>query len=384
MLGNAGNRARFASAFWWDKDSSLATYLGAAAGMEQLVEIEQPGTGKTEWRAARIVREELPPASHAEALERWRQAREVFRAALEECRQWLRGQQALAREEAWLDADLERRRDAVLVAAFALHRAYLDAAAGKLRSNLGALISVLAGKKPPSDETRALLPDLWASLFLVVPLVSITFASVERMFGIANAVAYGGLMVSAKKPAPSPIGEALGPSAWFDVRGEADEKWCRQEGEVVQGLLHRLVVAGVAPDLYLVTPFVVVAERLRELLRQDPLLVAWLGDARGWSREHVGTIHTVQGREAEAVILVLGAPAPWQRGARDWAGRRPNLMNVAVTRAKERLYVVGNRPLWRQAGLFGELDRRLPAQGADGPEPSVSSAAAISARPVWR
>jgi superfamily I DNA and/or RNA helicase len=67
-----------------------------------------------------------------------------------------------------------------------------------------------------------------------------------------------------------------------------------------------------------------------------------------------------QGREEEAVIFVLGAPDPRQQGARDWAGRHPNLLNVAVTRAKERLYVFGNRKLWRSAGCFRVLDQRLP------------------------
>lgn len=43
-----------------------------------------------------------------------------------------------------------------------------------------------------------------------------------------------------------------------------------------------------------------------------------------------------------------------------WAGGRPNLLNVAVSRAKEAIYVVGNRRLWRNAGLFHELDARLP------------------------
>jgi superfamily I DNA and/or RNA helicase len=74
----------------------------------------------------------------------------------------------------------------------------------------------------------------------------------------------------------------------------------------------------------------------------------------------VFTVHTVQGREAEAVIFVLGAPAPAQTRARGWAGGKPNLPNVAVTRAKEVLYVIGNRALWRDAGLVRELDGRLP------------------------
>jgi len=73
----------------------------------------------------------------------------------------------------------------------------------------------------------------------------------------------------------------------------------------------------------------------------------------------IGTIHTVQGREAEAVIFVLGAPSPQQIGARNWAGGRPNLLNVAITRAKEVVYVIGNKTLWKEAGYFKELADRL-------------------------
>jgi superfamily I DNA and/or RNA helicase len=85
----------------------------------------------------------------------------------------------------------------------------------------------------------------------------------------------------------------------------------------------------------------------------------WVADQNGWLRERIGTVHVVQGREAEAVILVLGAPDPNQAGARAWAGSRPNLLNVAVTRAKEVLYVIGNRELWRRAGVFKELEAQL-------------------------
>ena len=91
-------------------------------------------------------------------------------------------------------------------------------------------------------------------------------------------------------------------------------------------------------------------------------LTDWTDHPWRWTSERVGTVHVAQGREAEAVIFVLGAPAPQQIGARGWAGGRPNLLNVAVTRAKEVLYVIGNRQLWSGAGLFRELDARMPKQ----------------------
>ena len=82
---------------------------------------------------------------------------------------------------------------------------------------------------------------------------------------------------------------------------------------------------------------------------------AHVPDLDRWTRERIGTIHTVQGREAEAVIFVLGTPNGDQTGARGWAGKEPNLLNVAVTRAKEAVYVIGNRSLWRSAGMFNDL-----------------------------
>jgi hypothetical protein len=374
----------------------------------------------------------------------------------------------------WLNDEQQRVRDNVFVAAINLHRAFIDAAAKPLKNNLGVLMNTFGGRALPTAEKRALMQDLWSSLFLVVPLVSTTFASVERMlgrlpyegigwlfvdeagqalpqaaigalmrtrravvvgdpvqiepivalpdtlthaicrhfgvdpdlynapnasvqtladaatsyfaefqgkhgsrtvgvpllihrrcaepmFGISNAVAYERLMVSAKKSAHSRIGDILGPSTWFDVRGGAEEKWCPQEGEVVLSLLKRLAEAEIVPDLYIVTPFVVVADNLRRLVRVV-LPSSWTDDPWKWTSERIGTVHTVQGREAEAVIFVLGAPAPHQAGARGWAGGFPNLLNVAVTRAKERLYIVGNRSLWRDAGLFRELDARITSQ----------------------
>jgi len=378
----------------------------------------------------------------------------------------------------WLADEQQRLRDSVFVAAMALHRAFLDAAARPLRHNLGALMNLFSGQPMPDAEKQALIPDLWSSLFLAVPLVSTTFASVERMlrdlppeslgwlfvdeagqavpqaavgaifrtrravvvgdpvqvepvvtlpdrlthavcrhfgadpdrfnapsasvqtladaaspflaeiesrsgsrsigvpllvhrrcsepmFGISNAVAYEYLMVNAKREGNSPIGDLLGPSRWIDVKGTAEEKWSPEEGRQVLKLLRKLAYPDLThrkpapPDLYIVTPFVVVAERLRQEVAKSALLV-WTDDPKSWTRERIGTVHTVQGREAEAVIFILGAPAAEQRGARAWAGGRPNLLNVAVTRAKERLYVVGNRTLWRAAGLFSELDARLP------------------------
>ncbi|MBY5869598.1 DEAD/DEAH box helicase [Rhizobium leguminosarum] len=369
----------------------------------------------------------------------------------------------------WLDATTARLRNDVFEAAMALHKAFVDAAAKPIRHNLNVLLDGFGTRSLGSPEKDALIPDMWSTLFLLVPVVSTTFASVSRMFakigpesfgwllvdeagqalpqaaigalirtqramvvgdpiqiepvvvlpdqlteamchqfgidplvynapgasaqtladsateyygtfetkfgtrevgvpllvhrrcaepmfGISNSIAYENLMVQAKVEKPSAIRDVLGPSRWIDVEGRGQEKWCPQEGTALLALLRQLRDNGCVPDFYVVTPFVVVQDRMREALRTSGVLDGWVENPYQWVRDRVGTVHTVQGREAEAVFFILGAPDVQQRGARGWAGGRPNLLNVAATRAKEALYVVGNRGLWKTAGVFQSLD----------------------------
>ena len=75
-------------------------------------------------------------------------------------------------------------------------------------------------------------------------------------------------------------------------------------------------------------------------------------------------MHTFQGKEAEAVILMLGAGRGAKAGSRTWAGATPNLLNVAATRAKRALYVVGNRTEWQSAGVFAVAAEALEPRSA--------------------
>jgi superfamily I DNA and/or RNA helicase len=181
----------------------------------------------------------------------------------------------------------------------------------------------------------------------------------EPMFSVSNAVAYENLMVQAKHPRSSSLIKALGPSRWIDVKGTGTTKWCREEGEEAMRLLQQAKDAGCPADIYLVTPFVDVQNNMRSLVEQSHILDGWVEDPDSWVYERIGTVHTVQGREAEGVVFILGAPNSDQNGARVWAGKSPNLLNVAVTRAKEVLYVIGNRDHWQRAGVFNTLSQKL-------------------------
>jgi energy-coupling factor transporter ATP-binding protein EcfA2 len=503
VMGNSKNRYHFKKKFWWDKDWGFHTYLRQAAGYSQF--IEEPGGRR---RRPQVILAEKPPLGRDQALERWERARENFsrilaeaedkisflqklhtlqatltkkktepdRARLQAEYQHLAAQyRGLALDDSffqkppaerqmavpWLDQENAELRREVFKAALGFIRAFVVAAAVPIRHNLNAWFS---GGVFLSD----LDADLWATLFLVVPVVSTTFASVgsmfrwlppnslgwllideagqalpqaavgivmrtkravivgdplqippitalpenlteavcrdfqiepllfnppgasvqtladraskyyaafetidgirevglpllvhrrcaEPMFSIANAVAYENMMVQAKKPGASPVRDILGPSRWIGVEGTGFDKWCEEEGGTALGLMSALKAEGGRPEVYLVTPFVVVQNQLRLRLLESGLLEGWVDDPWRWVYEHVGTVHTVQGREAEAVFFILGAPRPEQIGARLWAGAAPNLLNVAVTRAKEALYVIGNDKLWREAGLFKTL-----------------------------
>ena len=358
--------------------------------------------------------------------------------------------------------ETQRLRDDVFVAAFRVHKAFIDASSKQLRQNLGAFFSVLSGKGLPEDK-RALLPHLWSSAFLLTPVMSTTFASVSRMlkqmpkesigwllideagqappqaaigaiyrskrvicvgdplqiepvvtlpsplleaiskhfgvdpfhwiapdgsvqtlsdnanvygttiprelseirigspllvhrrcedpmFAISNRLAYNGLMVQATVPRESDITSLFGKqSEWFDIKGNAQEKWCPEEGEVVaEMLLKRIAETNGDPEIYVISPFKMVAERMSQRMRMEEytLIQHGIENPNDWIYNNIGTIHTFQGKETKAVILLLGAPDPAQTGARNWATSNVNLLNVAVSRAKQNFYVVGNKSLW--------------------------------------
>jgi superfamily I DNA and/or RNA helicase len=75
-----------------------------------------------------------------------------------------------------------------------------------------------------------------------------------------------------------------------------------------------------------------------------------------------GTIHTAQGKEADVVIVVLGGN-PKSTGAKAWAASKPNLLNVAVSRGKKRLYVIGDVGLWRRHNHFSAMAGLMSIEG---------------------
>lgn len=414
----------------------------------------------------------LATVSNAEAISGHRFADAAF---------FERNRSDVHRDTPWLDNETNALRADLFGTAMQLHRAFVDVAAKPVRNNLDLLFRTFFGKSAWHPKVRPLLPDLWATLHCVIPVVSTTFASVERMLGplasesigwmlldesgqaspqhaagaimrgkrvvvvgdplqlepvttlpselgvgiakqfkidangfiapeasvqtlsdaaseygttleredgvirlgvplivhrrcadpmfsLANRVAYAGLMVNGRGASKSHIRAILGLSCWIDVRPDrCDDKWSESEWFALKGMIERLAAGNLASaDFYVISPFRIVAQKLRERFLRLPELRKWTAHPEKWVAERIGTIHTVQGREADTVFIILGAAEAAREGARRWAGSKPNLLNVAVTRAKENLYVVGNRYAWASAGVFAELDATLPSCAGGG------------------
>lgn len=166
------------------------------------------------------------------------------------------------------------------------------------------------------------------------------------MFEMANRIAYAGAMVyGTGTPAPAKATKASLPSGWLHAPGPSSGNWVRQEGIMLKRLLERLEADGVPKDaITVITPFQDVRSKLSTFL---PAQIVY------------GTIHTMQGKEAQIIVLLLGGSADSQ-GARDWAVETPNLLNVAVTRARERLYVIGDYDDWSKRRQFKQIMTLLP------------------------
>ncbi|CAB3769709.1 MULTISPECIES: DEAD/DEAH box helicase [Burkholderia] len=364
--------------------------------------------------------------------------------------------------EPWIIEGWRQARANLFIQALKLHRTFLALEAKRLRTNLKFINSVLTGGRY-LGMSRAAIRSTWASLFLVVPVLSSTFASFARSFGsldtgeigwllvdeagqatpqaavgalwrarravlvgdplqlkpivkvldavlehmrtryrvdahwlpnrqsaqtladqatrwgrmmgppdaktwvglplvvhrrcdrpmytLANRIAYDGAMVyGTLAPSPAKETRASLPTGWIHVRGPASGNWVPAEGKMLRQLIARLKADTVdLADISVITPFKDVKQGLSAMLPSHMVY---------------GTIHTMQGKESPVVIVVLGGntTSPF---AREWAISEPNLLNVAATRAKRRLYVIGDHDDWKSRRLFCDCLDLLPPVSLD-------------------
>ncbi|WP_171005569.1 ATP-binding protein [Bacillus sp. E(2018)] len=176
------------------------------------------------------------------------------------------------------------------------------------------------------------------------------------MFSICNKISYENQMVLPKESDKKYKG--IGPNQWFDVKGKAVTKhFVKEQGDLAIELLKKafeeLNVDQKFPSVFIISPFVSVKDGIKNLLKNKLYVFTQntsitQKEYEEWVSESIGTVHTFQGKEADIVIIVLGVDSD-DRGAARWATDKANIINVAVSRAKKNLYVIGDKQVW--AGL---------------------------------
>lgn len=165
------------------------------------------------------------------------------------------------------------------------------------------------------------------------------------MFDIANSIAYDNQMEKGVEDKYDI--EYIGESCWFDVKGVdvKDGQVVKEEIELLKAKIKELrkSYSGI---IYVISPFKSVASRFEKEMKNFD------------GKIECGTIHKFQGKEADVVFLVLGSD-PNNEGSRTWASLKPNMLNVALTRAKKRCYVIGNKELWGEKKYFKEMKEKM-------------------------
>lgn len=98
--------------------------------------------------------------------------------------------------------------------------------------------------------------------------------------------------------------------------------------------------------LYVISPFTTVVKGIKAAVKavlNTEEYSGLKGKFKGWETANCGTVHKFQGKEAEEVIFLLGCQ-PSSTGAIGWVNS--NILNVAVTRAKKRVYFIGDYEVW--------------------------------------
>lgn len=180
---------------------------------------------------------------------------------------------------------------------------------------------------------------------------------------------------------------ASGPAArWVDVRGRVVRPprggaMNVPEAEALLREVRRVVLEqGYAGTIGVVTPFRAQANRLRALAQQDSDLAPRLGAAQFV----VDTVHGFQGDERDVIFFSPVVSMGIGESTLRFLKSHGNLFNVAVTRARSELIVVGDRQAALDSGVgylaaFAEYALELDAgPGAGGDFPMVGRPELVS------
>ena len=202
---------------------------------------------------------------------------------------------------------------------------------------------------------------------------------ISPMFELSNALTYNHMMKQ-QTALPGPEKETRfcrKSSGWINVSGSENSRAGKDHFMETQGrkawelIRESFRLTEEIPSLFVITPFTTVRDGMKKMIRSQP---EYREDDRfiEWVEKNIGTVHTFQGKEADQVIFLLGCDRNALPAVR-WVNA--NIVNVAATRAKYRLYVIGDYTVWQHSALFrkvkGILDShalRALQEAADNPD----------------
>ena len=120
----------------------------------------------------------------------------------------------------------------------------------------------------------------------------------------------------------------------YHVEGNITYNVNQEEVNVVCELIQHLLNQGYSiKDIGIISAFRPQANALEKSLCQQ---------FQGFDKNSVGTVHTFQDAEKKIIIFSSRVSRPQDSSKVNWINQRPNLLNVAVSRARELFILVGN------------------------------------------
>lgn len=187
---------------------------------------------------------------------------------------------------------------------------------------------------------------------------------ISPMFEISNSIAYDNSMYNSTLN-PDNINVKF-QTSFIHCKGNVTGRhFVQEQAEIIKELLKAEINFNKGlPDVFVITPFSEISYSLNSFLFKNLInetkkyKEVSTNEMNEWLKTHIGTVHTFQGKQAEGVILCLGLDEK-SKGAANWASQKPNLLNVAVTRAKYRFIAVGDKDIWQKQSYFNQLKKLL-------------------------
>jgi superfamily I DNA and/or RNA helicase len=185
---------------------------------------------------------------------------------------------------------------------------------------------------------------------------------ISPMFEISNSIAYDNTMFCSTA-SPETV-DVNFKTSFIHCKGNVKGKHfvTEQADKVKELLIDEINFTKGLPDIFVITPFNEIKYSLNSFLfkhlinevkKYKEIDSTEMGE---WLKSHIGTVHTFQGKEAKGVILCLGLDET-TKGAANWASQKPNLLNVAITRAKHRFITIGDKDIWLKQAYFSQLNK---------------------------